>query len=54
METYVCVEETQDELEVRLLARNERHLCGLAVLSMSRRWSAVAAVRISRCRRGGF
>ena len=26
--TYVGVEQTQDELEVRLLARNERHLCG--------------------------
>ena len=53
-ETYVGVEETQDELEVRLLARNERHLCGVGVLSMSRRWSAVAGVRISRCAFAGF
>lgn len=27
--THVGVEETQDELEVRLLAGDERHLCGL-------------------------
>lgn len=27
-ETYVGVEETQDELEVRLLTGDERHLCG--------------------------
>ena len=52
-ETYVGVEETQDELEVRLLARNERHLCGVGVLSMSQRWSAVACVWIS-CTFAGF
>jgi hypothetical protein len=29
--TYVGVEQTQDELEVRLLAGDERHLCGVVV-----------------------
>ena len=32
MRTYVGVEQTQDELEVRLFSGDERHLCGLVAV----------------------
>lgn len=59
--TYVGVQQTQDELEVRLLAGDERHLCGIDVrcrgsiggrlskiTSLGRAWLLCVQVRILR------
>ena len=47
--TYVGVEETQDELKVRLLAGDERHLCGTGV--RCRGISVVAGLEVHLVRR---
>lgn len=45
--TYVGVEQTQDELEVRLLAGDERHVCGMSVGGLA----ILAILIVCRCRR---